>query len=172
MCQCVDVVFLPFSRRTGFAVRAPRRSLGRAGEGRKCPPEQLGRNNPLDDLGLPKVEIRLRGRVACDALWVVVVKVIVGATATQRECVGKGLASAARPANPLLVVEPLRRHVRHHHKLECPDVDPHFHGGSNAEDIDSLRLLDLAVDERALEESLSTALLGQRLRLASKFLDV
>ena len=60
-----------------------------------------------------EIEERLRRDVSRHPSRVLEVVVVVRPVAAHRDGVGKGLPEATGPAYPLLVVEPLRRHVRH-----------------------------------------------------------
>ena len=95
---------------------------------------------------------------------VVEVEVVVGAVAAQGDAVGERLALAAGAADALLVVEALRRHVRHHHGAQRADVDADLHRGGDAEDVDPLRRARSrsgGCEQRALEAALARALLGR-----------
>src|SRR5262245_52210411 len=101
------------------------------------------------------------------------VVVVVRAVSTESDRVGKGLAESASATHALLVVEALRRHVRHHDGLKRADVDAHFHRRGDAQYIDGVseRILRRRLEESPLELSLPSPLLLQGLCLPSKLLD-
>ena len=65
------------------------------------------------------------------------------------------LALATRSAHPLLVVEPLGRHVGHHYGLQRTDIDSDLHRGRHAQYVD-------AVTKRMLTGGGSIASLNSR----------
>ena len=73
-----------------------------------------------------------------DPLWPVEVVVIMAAPSAYRECVRHRVTPTAGSPNPLLVVEPLGRHVGHHHCKERSDIHAGFHGRRDAEQVDRI----------------------------------
>ena len=97
------------------ALRGPRRGLIDLEE---RPAEQLGGDDALGDPRPSQVEEGLRRHVAGHPHGVLEVVVVVAAVAADGESVGERLPRTARPADSLLVVEPLRRHVAHQDGLQ------------------------------------------------------
>ena len=151
-------------------VRGPRRGAQTGEEG---PPQQLCSGDAPDNPLTTGVEKGLRRRVARDALGVVEVILVVRSAPSDGERVGEGLAGAAGAAHPLLVVEPLRRDVSHHHGAKASDVDADLHRGSDAQHVDPLveRALLRCRKERSAEPPLALPLALERLRLARQFLN-
>jgi hypothetical protein len=89
--------------------------------------------------------------------------------AAERDHERKGLATPTGSPNPLLVVEPLRRHVRLQNRLQGSNVDAHFHGGGDHQHFDAMRC-KLISTLRLQPDSLELALaLGGIKSLRSEF---
>ena len=84
-------------------------------------------------------ERRRRG-VARDRLRVVEVVQVVASTAAECGHEREGLASTAGATDPLLIVEPLRRHICLVDRLQSANVDADFHCGRHRQHVDFLRL--------------------------------
>jgi hypothetical protein len=69
-----------------------------------------------------------------------VVKLIMTPASAERYGKRKGLTSATRPPDPLLIIESHRRHICEKHSLQSPDVNSDLHRGSNAKDIDLIHV--------------------------------
>ena len=108
--------------------------------------EHVERDDSLRDVGVANVDVGGAGWVAGDELGMREVVLVVGSgAAADGEGDGERRAPSSGSAYPLLVVEPLGRHVGESDRVERPDVDACLHRGGDAEDIDSLSPLDLLV---------------------------
>lgn len=101
-----------------------------------------------------RVDIRRRRRVRRDAVGPLEVVVVVTAASAQSERDRDGRAAAARASHALLIVEPHRRHVRHHRGEERTDVHSGLHRGGDAEQIEVVRQPELVPDRDVLEKTL------------------
>ena len=79
------------------------------------------------------------------------------APAAERQRERQRRAAPAGPADALLVVEPHRRHVGHHHGQQRADVDARLHRRGDAQQIDVVGERLLGADRDVLEEPLPIA---------------
>src|SRR5690349_19937599 len=93
----------------------------------------------MHDSPTAEVEERLWRDVTGHPLCVVEVEVVVGPVAADGERVGECLARTSGTTHPLLIVEPLGRHVRHQCATQLPDVNADLHCGRYRKDIEFAR---------------------------------
>ena len=60
------------------------------------------------------------------------------------------LTTTARSANALSIRGNRRRYIRHHHRLDGPNIDTHFHSGGAAQNIDSAFFEGFLVSSKGL----------------------
>src|SRR4029453_10917143 len=119
----------PLVRASERAVDALTGADRRAGACSEGASQQLSCDDATDDSVPAEVQIRLWRIVAGDAFGVREVVVVVGAISHQGQRVGEDLARASGTTDTLLVVEPLRWDVGHHHGPKGTDVDADLHRG-------------------------------------------
>ena len=116
--------------------------------------------NAFGHLRSPRHEVRLRCRFAGDPIGVPEVVLVVLRVAADGDRVGEVLLRPTRTSDALLVVEPLRRHVRHHHAVQTADVNAGLHRRGHAQHIDGVGeiVLPELLESDALEEPLTATL--------------
>ena len=99
--------------------------------------QYLGRQCPRCQVIAVQLEVRRRRRVPCDLLGVpVIVRVVASRASSDGQGNGQVVPPTTCASHTLLVVEPLRWHVRHDDRLECTDVNSRLHGRRDAQDVD------------------------------------
>src|ERR1022692_1477668 len=104
----------------------------------KSAAEHLFNQYPSQDLGLANIDVWRRWGIPSDCLRTPVIKLIMASPAAEGHSQRKPRSSSTGPTDTLLIVESSWRHVRHHHRQQCSDVDPRLHCGRDAQEIDTV----------------------------------
>ncbi len=122
-------------------------------------PQHFLVQDALKNCATAQVDVGLRWRVAGNPLRPLEVIVIVAPPTAQCNRRREPSAPTARTANSLLIVKSHRRHVGHHDRQKRTNIDPRFHRGSHAQQVNFVRqrLFVWSREADALEETLAVA---------------
>ena len=124
-------------------------------EALEASPHGLMEDDAINDVPLFGGQVRRGRRHRGHLTRVLEVVVVVRPLSCDGDRDRHGVPATPGSADPLLVVEPPRRHVRHHHGEQGADVDSRLHGRRNREQVDLAGERRLVLQEDPLETRLA-----------------